>query len=547
MSTNFSLRLLIIYGLTIVGLSVDLQAMDGSDDSSPVFSYNYQSLAKPKNMGGMTWLRTLEVERNKADCLMNSDAFKEFSLEISATIGGKYGLSSRQATVEEQAELIYSITRTRHKFSGAKDILPRFYGVDTNEVGNLSPYHQAHLAAVLTIDTLATEAMGNEDLLHQWSEVKADQPINSKFIDGVKAHAKTWTKEPLVKTLELAIDSFLQNSKTIALAHDVFSMFAPKITLRTICSEMFNGEDRGWTVHGYSGFKSIAIDEDKKDTLSNLKTYAIQKFETKGALLCRSTVAELSLPEITEKLSLKPQTLVLEYPYNECFDELTCSFTEGKTTRYIWLTREVKHVLMQTLKHPYAKVSEKSLLDIYKYRASLFYKMRMTKSLRQVTNVFQENELKFLIDNRDIFAATLFERILSSKEYDMQKDTQKDKEKYMPKAIKLFKEIADLDDEFAKINLPIFLGYYGSLIFLGDRGVATDRDKGIELLRKAATLGNEKAKINLSHLLRYYGTWMLYGYKDVKIDGDKGIELLKESSALGNKQAKRQLERHIAY
>ena len=30
----------------------------------PVFSYDYQSLAKPKNMGGMTWLRTLEIEES---------------------------------------------------------------------------------------------------------------------------------------------------------------------------------------------------------------------------------------------------------------------------------------------------------------------------------------------------------------------------------------------------------------------------------------------------------------------------------------------------
>ena len=123
MSPRFSFRLFIIYGLTIMGLSLDLLAMESSNETNPVFSYDYQSLNKPKNMGGMTWLRALEDERNKADCLGNLEAFKGFSLEISATIAGKYGLSSRQATPEEQAELIYSITRTRHKFSGAKDIL----------------------------------------------------------------------------------------------------------------------------------------------------------------------------------------------------------------------------------------------------------------------------------------------------------------------------------------------------------------------------------------------------------------------------------------
>ncbi len=216
-----------LMGLCILSNLNIVSGMHGQDQL-PEFAYDFNNLHKPKDM---TQLRALEAERNKADYLDDIAAFKSFSLEISATIAGKYGLSSTPATETEQAELIYSITRTRHKFSGAKDILPRFYGVD--DVKNLPTHHQAHLAAVLTIDTLAAEAMGNDDLLNQWSEIKADQPINSNFIDNVKAHAKTWTKEPLVNTLEPAIDSFLQNSKTIALAHDVFSIFAPKITLKT--------------------------------------------------------------------------------------------------------------------------------------------------------------------------------------------------------------------------------------------------------------------------------------------------------------------------
>ena len=510
----------------IMGLSLDLLAMDSSDENNPVFSYDYQSLNKPKNMGGMTWLRALEDERNKADCLGNLEAFKNFSLEISATIGGKYGLSSRQATPEEQAELIYSITRTRHKFSGAKDILPRFYGV--GDVNKLSSDHQAHLAAVLTIDTLAAEAMGNDGMLNQWAEVKADQPVNAKFINDVKAHAKAWTKEPLVTTLEPVIDSFLQNSKTIALAHDVFSIFAPKVTFETIYTEMFNGEYRGWTVHGCGAFaRSISMDENEKEVFPDLEMFARKKFEFKENIFCRSAVAELSSAEITKKLSLKPQTLVLEYPYNECFDELTGGFAGRKVTRSLWLTREVKHSLMKTLKHPYAKVSEKSLLDIYQHRASLIYNLREA-------NILKDFDLEFLIAHGDVFTATLLEDIIFSGGRGMQKNT--------PKAVEvLLREIADLDDEFAKTHLSNFLNNYGILMFNGQNGVEIDRGKAVELLREAADLGNENAKTNLPLFLNDYGISMFNGQNGVKRDMPKAIELVRESRDLGCYIAKNNL------
>ena len=47
------------YYIALIGIFFNfVNAMDQTE--LPVFSYDYQSLAKPKNMGGMTWLRTLE-------------------------------------------------------------------------------------------------------------------------------------------------------------------------------------------------------------------------------------------------------------------------------------------------------------------------------------------------------------------------------------------------------------------------------------------------------------------------------------------------------
>jgi hypothetical protein len=301
-----------------------VNAMDQAE--VPVFLHDYQSLVKPKGIGGVDWLRALEGERNKADCLGNLEAFKGFTKEISATIAGKYGLSLRQATAEEQAELIYSITRTRHKFSGANDILPRFYGVSNIE--SLPTHHQAHLAAALTIDTLAAEAIGNDDLLNKWSEIRSDRPINLSFIESVKAHAKTWTKEPLFTTLEPSMDSFLQNSKTIAFAHDVFSIFAPKISLKTIYSEMFNGEYRGWTVHGYSTFSDpISLSEGDNTDYPGLETALRLAFTNalagksfRCAFFPRSSVAGFASDDEITKLSLSSETVILEYTHNHCLD-----------------------------------------------------------------------------------------------------------------------------------------------------------------------------------------------------------------------------------
>ena len=114
------------YCIALIGIFFNF--VNATDQSElPVFSYDYQSLSKPNNMGGMTWLRTLEVERNKADYLGNSKAFKAFTKEISQTISGKYGLSKRSATPEEAAKLTRLIISTRRAFKEEPDLLRDFY------------------------------------------------------------------------------------------------------------------------------------------------------------------------------------------------------------------------------------------------------------------------------------------------------------------------------------------------------------------------------------------------------------------------------------
>ena len=489
----------------------------------PVFLHDYQSLVKPKGIGGVDWLRALEGERNKADCLGNLEAFKGFTKEISATIAGKYGLSLRQATAEEQAELIYSITRTRHKFSGANDILPRFYGVSNIE--SLPTHHQAHLAAALTIDTLAAEAIGNDDLLNKWSEIRSDRPINLSFIESVKAHAKTWTKEPLFTTLEPSMDSFLQNSKTIAFAHDVFSIFAPKISLKTIYSEMFNGEYRGWTVHGYSTFSyPISLSEGDNTDYPGLETALRLAFTNalagksfRCAFFPRSSVAGFASDDEITKLSLSSETVILEYTHNHCLDVSSDGLLKGQDTRRLFLTRAINPALTEILTRYNYKISEENLLSIYRYCSQLSRIIAFQKPVK---------ELEFLT-NRGIFFGLCAQFFFEGKNgLTMNK----------LKAIEICKEGADLGDAEAKFLLPCFVANYASCLAIGD-GIERDISKAVDFCRESIDLGYERSKKPLPAFLFDYAFCLLKGKSGVNMDIPKAIEIWKEALALGSKEA----------
>lgn len=202
-------------------------ASTGLSDEPPAFTFNPEGLAKPASMKCMQWIDVLEAERSKADCIGNFAAFKAFTKEISATIGGKYGISTRKATPEEQAALIYSITRTRHNFCGERNMLSNFYGV--GEVNGLESHHKSHLAAILAVDTMVTKAINDEVFKNQWAAVKSVTPAAASFIATVKEHARSNENVSVITALHEPLVAFLKtNHSTIALANDIFNSFASK-------------------------------------------------------------------------------------------------------------------------------------------------------------------------------------------------------------------------------------------------------------------------------------------------------------------------------
>lgn len=377
--------------------------------------------------------------------------------------------------------------------------MPRFYGV--GDVNKLSSDHRAHLAAVLTIDTLAAEAIGNEDLLNQWAEIKADQPVNAKFINDVKSHAKAWTKELLVTTLEPAIDSFLQNAKTIALAHDVFSMFAPKITLKTIYSEMFSGEYRDWTVHGFDSFANLLTPKyighsEKREKFAELegasKKALLEKIpQDSFNIPCLSVVADLASPELSEKLSLKPKTVILEYVFNCCLDEMYSgeSYLFIKDLRRLQLTRNCSQNLCGLFSWPNSKVSEEELLDIYSASVSVTARVLKKESGPEYKFSYSQG-FNFLMQIG--CSETMVMHALNFLNGDgVRKDPHL--------ALKIFREALDLG--YAGPMVPLALNALACALY-NKKSLTEDTPQAIELFKEASALGNEQAKRYLEIILK---------------------------------------------
>ena len=87
-----------------------LQIALGLDDKA-LKSYKPLTVYKPVDLPALTWLTNLQDQWSKifeVDVFKNNksnDKLKSITIEISATISGKYGLTKRQATLEEASQI----------------------------------------------------------------------------------------------------------------------------------------------------------------------------------------------------------------------------------------------------------------------------------------------------------------------------------------------------------------------------------------------------------------------------------------------------------
>ncbi len=512
--------------------AVDAATSSSAADAPPTFAFNPEGLAKPAAMKCMQWIDVLETERNKADCIGNFQAFKAFSKEISATIGGKYGISSRRATPEEAMALSYSITRTRHKFCGKRNMLTDFYGA--GEVGGLESHHKGHLAAVLGIDTMVTKAMDDEDFADQWSAVKPNTPAAESFINAVKASAQLQEKGSLVAALEQSLMSFLRTrQEVIATAKEVFDVFAPKLSLNKIYDKQIVSREmyRGWAVEGAKAFTypvNLTAEEnaDNPGLESILRAGCIKDLGDGYSfdVYCRSAIASFVSGDVTNKISIQ-DIMLLEYVYYECLDEFFVGRIRGEGPRRLFLSRTTNSSLVGTLRKYHYKISEDKLLNIHRYLS-----VCMCKSL---TERLLSDELALLVALGNptairVYAVGLFNDVIGI-------------ERNVPKAIKLLREAADLGDDFAVKNLPNFLSDYAVWLFDGENGISRDIPKAFELYREAASFGHVEAQRNLRISLSEYARWLFDGENGIKQNIPKAIDTFREAAVLGEEYAERNL------
>ena len=176
-------------------------------------------LEKPEKTGCILWLQQLEEKRTETGRLRQFDRFDALTKEISATVAGKYGISERSATPEEQVVIMHSITRTRLNFVNRDGMLHDFYlGYDRQKTANLlqtSTRFKEHMAAVLAIDSMAMKAEIDDEFEREWREENNKKIVSEDFISEVISHAQIHESREVYEPLNQHFQKFLQTRPDI--------------------------------------------------------------------------------------------------------------------------------------------------------------------------------------------------------------------------------------------------------------------------------------------------------------------------------------------
>ncbi len=482
--------------LLVSGPLLQASSIDASSESSS----ERLSFQKPLTMAALDWVQHLEDERDKADQVANFSAFKTIADEISATIAGKYGFSERSATPEEQIAIIHSITRTRHRFMGQRNMLyDRYLGYDrtkTNTLLQTDVLFKDHMAAVLAIDAMVMKAMNDDDFEELWRQENASQTVSADFVSGVVDHAKSYEKKEVFELLEPALQNFLQTRHdAIHLANDIFNIFAPKMTLKKVYTEiMVSGETyRGWTVHNAGTFAQLITLTKEENLLypgleNELRSAKLGQFVgirdvLQDDIFPTSLRARAISDEINEKIILGSEEVIVEYIYDECLFEKFG--VVGLGVKRFYLSRSVKFAsesrLDIILKRKFGVIPTSLLLESRKL------------SLWGYLNT--SDRLEAALERGIAPGMAFYARFLAGGIPGITKNNNP------LRALQVAQGAVNLGDKLALEDLPNFLHDYAFWLFKGEDDTTRDIPKAIELCREAASLGNPKAIRNLPRML----------------------------------------------
>lgn len=118
-----------ILSAVIVLISFSVESMETAIADAETFA-SYFSLRKPSEIPAMLWLQDLERKRDEIPYYTGIEAYKAYravTREISATLGGKYGISSVPATPLQQQIILDSIDKTRLFFMAQPNMITTMY------------------------------------------------------------------------------------------------------------------------------------------------------------------------------------------------------------------------------------------------------------------------------------------------------------------------------------------------------------------------------------------------------------------------------------
>ncbi|RZI46144.1 hypothetical protein [Candidatus Finniella inopinata] len=176
----------------------------------------------------MAWLEQLETKRSQlleqVKDQKSRDELQKYTEEISATIGGKYGISSTPATEQERERIIRSIHKTRQIFLSrlnltslylresmrSKDVLSENSLREIAKRTQTDPeLLQNHLAAIAVVDGASfsfrvSDPRDSENIRRNilFTHQYADKDDLNRLLDPIFQPAKKPIVETLIDTLE---------------------------------------------------------------------------------------------------------------------------------------------------------------------------------------------------------------------------------------------------------------------------------------------------------------------------------------------------------
>lgn len=159
------------------------------------------------------------------------------------------------------------------------------------------------------------------------------------------------------------------------LANDVFSVFAPKITLKQAYYKLIvSGKPyKGWTTHDIEAATQIAPlaeSEMRKNPRKQqeIKQQIIEGFTKYFEINDISSSSEKATPasdQLRRKLGLKPEDMVIEYIYDDCLKERF--YVKGKGPRHFYLSRPIKNTqLANILRRLHGIIPESLIIENHK-------------------------------------------------------------------------------------------------------------------------------------------------------------------------------------